>query len=483
MKKRFVQISKLEVTAFVSGFVLMVYELAGARILAPSIGSSTYVWTSVIGVIIAALSLGYWTGGKIADKRGYMIDIARLCLAIGLMVTYTLIAYGSLLDWVVVSFEDPRWQGVMASLLLFAPTSFLLGMLSPYLAKMNVRSLKTTGSSIASLSALNSVGGIVGTFVAGFILFSYIGSHETLAILAATMIALSWLIGPKIQWKWRAAISIIIAIAIASPQSVVHGVSIDTPSAHYTILDNMPWRGGDIRALAAGPSAVQSGIYKEKPDELVFWYTQQLAAVAAAADKRDDILVLGGGAYTLPRYLAEKYPNSTIDVVEIDPKLADISRQYFNYEDRSNIRLISDDARSYVNQTTKKYDIVFVDVYSDTHVPFTMLTREYGDRIDAITKPEGIVAANMIAGLTHGCGTLLNALDAPYRNHFPHVRYTLENDTVPFDNLISVYSRTPREFVGMTSLNMYTKVSYTDNYAPAEKLQDDCRSMQGLGES
>lgn len=478
MKNKGLRVNKLEVTAFVSGFVLMVYELAGARILAPSIGSSTYVWTSVIGIIIAALSLGYWMGGRVADSRGYMIDIARLCLAIGLSVAYTLVAYMTLLEWVAATFVDPRWQGVVASLLLFAPTSFLLGMLSPYLAKMNVRSLKTTGSSIASLSALNSMGGIVGTFTAGFVMFSYIGSHETLASLALVMVGLSWLIGPKIQWKIRAGLSVIIVIVLASPQQVAQGISIDTASARYTVFENMPWTGGAIRAIATGPSAVQSGVYETRPNDLAFWYTQQLAGVVAASPQRKDILVLGGGAFTLPGYLADTYPESTVDVVEIDNELLAISREHFNYRDRPNLNLIFDDARAYINRAAKQYDIVIVDVYSDTHVPFTMLTREYGDKINAITQPGGTVAVNMIAGTREGCLTLLGALDAPYRAHLPHVRYVVENSQEPYDNIIAAYSREKREFPGLVPLDLPGSILYTDNFAPAEKLQDDCRKMR-----
>lgn len=477
MNKNAKRVSKLEVTAFVSGFVLMVYELAGARILAPSIGSSTYVWTSVIGIIIAALSLGYWTGGKIADKRGYLIDVARLCLAVGLMIAYTLIMYVSVLDWVSRDLTDPRWQGVVASFMLFAPTSFLLGMLSPYLAKLNVRSLKTSGSSIASLSALNSVGGITGTFVAGFILFGYIGSHETLAILAVMMVGLSWLVGPRIQWKQRTALSAAIIMMVALPLPTAHGLQIDTPSAHYTILETTI-EGKKARGLATGPDAMQSGIYTDDPDQLVFWYTQQLDAVVAATEKRDTILVLGGGALTLPQHLAKKYPGSSIDVVEIDPKLADISREHFNYLDPANINLIFDDARTYVNKTSKQYDIVLVDVYGDSHVPFSLMTREYGDRINAIVKEHGIVAANMIAGMESGCLILLNALDAPYREHFSYANYAIQDSRRPYANMVVTYNRTPRSLPGLQPLNLESYTLYTDNHTPAERLQYDCRKLK-----
>ena len=478
MNKKRIQLGRLELVAFISGFVLMVFELAGARILAPSIGSSTYVWTSVIGVIIAALSLGYWAGGKVADRRGHSVDIARLCLAVALTIAYALVTYFGTLQWVAAGFDDPRLQGVVASLLLFAPTSFVLGMLSPYLAKLNVRSLETSGSAVASLSALNSLGGITGTFIAGFILFGYVGSRETLALLVVAMIGLSWLVGPRVQWRARAAMSIAVAIVVMIPQPMVYGKHIDTPSAGYTVIEGVDRQYGMIRGLATGPEAVQSGIYPQKPDELVFWYTRQMDAIVASTSQRQDILVLGGGAFTLPQHLAKKYPASAIDVVEIDAKLADIARQHFNYQDPPNVRLFFEDARTYVNRAHKQYDIILIDVYGDAHVPFSMITRQYGNRIAALLKPSGVVAANMIAGMQGECLVLLNALDAPYRMHLPFVQYTQQDTSRAYSNMITTYSRTPHTYEAMQPLNLKSLVVYSDNRAPAELLQHDCRRSQ-----
>lgn len=448
----------------------MVFELAGARILAPSIGSSTYIWTSVIGVIIAALSLGYWVGGKVADSRGYMIDVARLILLTGLTAAATLVLYAGIIEWTVESFEDPRLQGVMASLLLFAPTSFLLGAISPYLAKLNVRSLKSTGRSIASLSALNSVGGIVGTFTAGFILFGFTGSRETLALVAVMMVVLSWLVVPRVAWKLRLFMSIVTLIMVAvSLMPRAGAVSIDTPSAHYEVLEST-----GVRYLVTGPNAAQSGVSVQQPDRLLFWYTQQLADVVRQAKNHQDVLVLGGGAFTLPQYLAQKYPDSTIDAVEIDPQLADVARKHFNYKDPANVNLVFQDARTYVNQTSKQYDVVIIDVYGDAQVPFSFMTREFGEQIARITKQDGVVAANLIAGLEGECKTLFDALSAPYMAQFAHGSFRIDRPDEEKSNIIAVYSRTPFEWPAALPLDE-PAVLYTDNYAPAERLQQNCR--------
>ena len=283
----------LPIIAFISGFSLLVFELAAARILAPSIGSSTYVWTSVIGVIIASLSIGYWVGGKWADARARILDIVWICLAAAGTITSVLITYMSVLEWTVESIDDARVQGVVASLLLFAPTSFLIGALSPYLVKLRITSLKTSGQSFASLSALESIGGITGTFITGFILFGFIGARETFAVVVFLLLATSWLVTPSQQFGRRLAFTGIIAFFCIASLQMANGRQIDTASAHYSILEGT-MDGERVRGVATGPNGTQSGISLEDPDKIIFWYTKQIAEVVAAAPNRDNILILGG---------------------------------------------------------------------------------------------------------------------------------------------------------------------------------------------
>lgn len=465
-------IGKLEVVAFASGFALMAYELAGARILAPGIGSSMYVWTSVIGVIIAALSLGYWVGGKVADRRGYAIDVARFLLLIAVAVVGTMVSYEAVMPWVTIMFADARIQGVVTSLLLFAPASFLLGVVSPYLAKLKVRSLKMTGRSIAGLSTFNALGSITGTFITGFILFSYIGSRETLVIIAVSVMAISWLMAPRVQVWQRIGLSVAVllpaGLSLLTPNA--HSISIDTPTAHYEIVE----RDG-VRMLLTGPRGVQSGVNMSNSDELVYWYTQKMAEVVEYAPERDRILMLGGGVFTVPRYLAHKYPDTTIDVVEIDPQLAEIARRHFHYDDPPNVNLVFQDARTYINQTHKRYDVVLVDVYGDIEVPFTFMTREYGQSLARIVKPTGIVASNLMAGFKGQCRQLLEALDAPYRAHFGYVQYKSEDtEDEKHMNIVATYSRQSIQWPQSKQLKLSGSPLYTDNFAPSERLQYGC---------
>lgn len=465
----------LPIVAFVSGFSLMTFELAAARVLAPNIGSSTYVWTSVIGVIIAALSLGYWAGGKMADARNRPTDIAYLCLAIAATITLTLLNYQHLIDSTVQSIEDARLQGVYASLVLFAPTSFLIGALSPYLVKLKVTSLATSGQSFASLSALESIGGITGTFITGFVLFGYIGAREAFAVVAFLLLASSWLIMPTHRWAGRLATSVAIGLICLGSLQVANKGHIDTPTAHYSIFE--AWMNDTpVRGIATGPNGTQSGVFIHQPNKLVFWYTQRMAEVVAQAPQRDRILVLGGGAFTLPQYLATIYPKSTVDVVEIDPKLADISRQYFSYKDPKNVNMIFGDARTYINKSDKKYDTILVDVYSDSSVPFSLMTKEYGQQIERLLADKGVVIVNMIAGPQGACKELLIALDAPYRQSMLYAAYKTQRPDSVKSNMIVAYSKQPVQWTGSSALTLAPSGAYTDNFAPVERIQQDCHN-------
>lgn len=470
--------NRLEVVSFISGFALLAFELVAARVLAPTIGSSTYVWTSVIGVIIAALSLGYWVGGQVADTRARATDIIGLLIVTAGTVLLTQLTYLGALRWITEVAADPRLQAVIVSIILFAPTSFLLGALGPYLAKLNVVSLKTSGSRVASLSALNSVGGIVGTFVTGFFLFGYVGSRETFGIIIVLLVAISWVILPRYKPLQRAAVSVFLLAALFIPSPSLPGITdIDTPSSHYQVIDFL-YKDQLVRGLTTGPSGVQSAVYKDGGSNPVFWYAQEISRLTVEKNPAD-ILILGGGAFTLPQYLAEQLPKSQIDVVEIDPELERISTDYFNYNQPTNVRPIFQDARSYISQSSKKYDVIIVDVYGDTSIPFSLITKEYGRAIEDNVAPGGTVIVNIIAGLSGPCKEALGAVDAAYREKLPHAVYAREpGSSERRANFIVSYSRKPIHDTSRPELPRFKGEPYTDNFSPAERLYYNCQTVQ-----
>lgn len=467
----------LEAIAFVSGFVLMAYELVAARLLAPTIGSSVYVWTSVIGTVILALSIGYFIGGRLADKRAQPSDVAWLCLMAATAITSTLLLYQPILELIDLTISDMRLQGVVASLILFVPASIALGMLSPYLVKLRVTSLTTSGQSVASLSALNSIGGITGTFITGFVLFGYVGSRESLVLCIGAMIATSWLVAPRMQWWWRLMVSLGLLIVIIGTINTMQALAvIDTPSAHYTVLKRTNATGRTMTLLTTGPHGVQSGVYDDRPEELLFWYTQEMARMTSVHPSKSRILMLGGGTFTLPSYMSTLYPDSQIDVVEIDPELERIAKEYFWYRDRPNVKIIAEDARTYVNRTTEQYDIVLVDVYNDISVPHSLMTTEYGMALDKIVNSNGLVVVNSVSSLEGSCRDMFAAIHAVYYERFGYAAYTKDPRVSKKvrSNIIHIYARTPLSSDYGNPLALPRQTAFTDNFVPTERLQQLC---------
>lgn len=474
------KIWRLPFIAFVVGFVLMVFELAAARLLAPTLGSSIYVWTSVIGGIIASLSVGVWLGGKYADKRNKESDLAWILLGCGLTIGLMLLFAEYTLAGLSESGLDPRLSGVLAAILLFAPTSFMIGACSPYLAKFNVTSLKDTGKSVANLDAMNALGGITGTFLTGFVLFAVMGTRSIFAALILLTVLLSWVIRPRAYTMPRIAASIglmLLAAVSIKPVLKVDSTQINTASSSYVIATSI-YNNQHAKLLTTSPIASQSGIDINSPDKLLFWYTQEIAHVIKEQKLvNPKILILGGGAFTLPEYLAKAYPDGHVDTVEIDTSLLQIAKDHFNFNEQPNLTIINQDARSFLHTNKQQYDIVAVDVYSDVSVPFALATKEYGQNLVKAVNPNGIVIVNSIGNHTGACKQLLDATLLTYSDNFKYglISKRPGSDSRSPSNNIAVFSN--RKVSLSNDYQVYTAANslrLTDDYAPIEPIQYKC---------
>jgi spermidine synthase len=478
-------LSRFELTAFVTGFSLMSFELTASRILAPRIGTSFYVWTTVIGVMIAALAMGYAVGGYMADKRVAEMDIALILIMAALTICICLSAYEPTISLLTTTFKDIKLQGICAAIVLFAPASFLMGSLSPYLARLRLEGLKDAGQRIAGLSALNALGSIAGTFLTGFVLFNMIGSEANLALVTAILLVASWLFKPKAQLRFRilliSCIALILALRIGSPPTS-KAMQIDTPTAHYTVRDTQR-QGRPIRVLEMGPDGYQSGIYLDGSKDLVFQYTQQMARLALAAPHHDNILILGGGAFTLPQYLSDHLPDAQIDVAELDPKLPSISTKYFNYQNPQNVRVFAQDARIFLEYAqsadSRKYDLVLVDVYSDSSVPFSLVTTEYAQALHSVLTGDGVVVANIIGATNDRCVALTSSMDRSYKQSFTQSSYFPLKDAQlqTRQNIIALYSNKDVSWAQGQTVDFEksgTARTLTDDFAPVEAMHERC---------
>jgi predicted membrane-bound spermidine synthase len=323
---------------------------------------------------------------------------------------------------------------------------------------------------------MNAVGSIAGTFITGFVLFGLIGARTTLLIIIITVIVISWLIVPRIQTKLRIMLTIVILL-ITGLLAVLHYISrdvtIDTAIATYVITTGLH-NGRPVTNLITGPMGIQSSVYQSGDKELIFWYTREIARIVEESQiAPSNILIIGGGAYTMPEYFAKQFPDSLVDVVEIDPELVQISKRYFRYEPTDNIRHYATDARGYINTVEQRYDLVIVDVFSDSTVPWQFVTREYGDRIHSLVQPDGMVIVNTITAQNDDCQPLTDALAATYSG-FGHAYYSSEHNTYIRGNIEMIFSDKPLDIKDIKSLPRPLMSAYTDDYAPIEFFQQQC---------
>ncbi|NOX45753.1 MAG: hypothetical protein GXO89_02105 [Chlorobi bacterium] len=178
----------LEIIVFVCGAVVMAFEIVGSRMLGPYVGTSIFVWTGIIGVILLCLSLGYYYGGKIADKNPDFKLLAMIILFAGLFIGISTLVKDGLLAMLLNVFSDVKLISLLASFILFSVPSVLLGMVSPFAARLKIKTLDKSGSAVGNLYAISTLGSITGTFLAGFYLIPSFGVTSILYLLALILV-------------------------------------------------------------------------------------------------------------------------------------------------------------------------------------------------------------------------------------------------------------------------------------------------------
>lgn len=480
----------LEITVFICGAVVMVFELVGSRVLGPYLGASTFVWTSLIGVILGSLSLGYYIGGKMADKKANLTTLSLIILLAALGIFLTIISKNILLGFLQIYISNIKTSSVLASIILFFPTSFLMGIVSPYTVKLKIASLNTSGSTVGNLYALSTIGSITGTFLAGFYLIPTFGTNKLLIILSVILIANSILLSLKHLTKIKLSILLVFIISWI----IIGGLQTAFAKNGFTDTDteyNRVWIFPYLDHATNKPTRIMrindessSAMFLDD-DNLVFEYTKYYRLASHFNPNFKSTLMIGGGAYSYPKYYIKNFPSSTIDVVEIDPKLTDLAKSYFRLTDNPNLKIYNEDGRTYLNKNTKKYDVIFCDAFKSKYPPYQLSTKEAMQKEFDALNDNGIVILNIISAVEGNKGKLLRAIYTTYKSIFPQV-YILPVTTPENGNevqniiIIALKSKDVPKFNSSDSeLNQYLQHIWkkeidtdmpiiTDDYAPVD---------------
>ena len=417
----------LEIVVFVCGAVVMMFELVGSRVLGPYFGTSLFVWTSLIGIILGSLSLGYYLGGKIADKKcsfkSLSLIIFLAAISIGLMVIIKDF-------WLFVlqsSFTDIRTSSVLASLGLFLPASVFLGMVSPYAVKLKLNNLNTSAQTVGNLYAISTTGSIFGTFLAGFYLIPHFGTNKLLIILSITLIIISLALSAKKDTRIKLSVFAIVVIGwlvisglnYMLPKSGF--IDVDTAYNRIWIYDRIDFRTNKIVKMMGINNENHSSMFLDS-DELVNEYTKYYHLAKHFNPNFKKTMMLGGAGYSYPKDFLYRYPEATIDVVEIDPKVTELAKKYFRLEENPRLTIYHEDGRVFLNQTQKKYDVIFGDAFNSLHsLPYQLTTKEAVQKKYNILNDDGVVILNIISAIEGEKGKFLRAEYATYKSLFPQV--------------------------------------------------------------
>jgi spermidine synthase len=408
-------------TVFLSSACIMILELVAGRIIAPYVGVSLYTWTSVIGVVLAGISLGNFLGGWLADRVASLRLLGTIFLLGGLssfgiltVDTVGLLAPG---DWPLVV------QILIVTTALFFLPCLILGTISPVVAKLAVRDLRRTGITVGRIYAAGTVGSIVGTFATGFLLISWFGTHVIVWGVALVLLSLGLLFLLAGRWPWLLVALLILAggTVLATHMGWLRG-PCSSETNYFCIKVKEQERNGELVRVLILDRLVHSYTSLDDPTKLVYGYEQMYAEVTAYRALEDDhlrALFVGGGGYTFPRYMEAVYPNSDLDVIEIDPGVTQIAHQLLGLARDTRVLTYNEDARVFLERKpAARYDLILGDAFNDFSVPYHLTTQEFNERVRAWLNDDGLYVVNIVDGPR---GDFLRSYLHTLRQSFGHV--------------------------------------------------------------
>jgi len=431
----------LNAIVFACGAALMGLEIVAARVLAPALGNSIYVWGSVISIVMTALAIGYWLGGQAADRFGPARTLPTVIAGAAASTTIAPLVAAATLPW--AAGLGPRAGSLAASAFIFFVPALLLAMVSPLGVRIAAsRGMSHVGRSAGGLYAVSTGGSIVGTLATSFWLIPLLSIEPLIvwtgfALAATSLVALALPLNmPQALAAHEGAhdgssagrLDVGRMMRMATPATLVL-VGVAIVLGGYVLLKVAPVPGEnefgetvlfradtqyhritvtedeDARHLRFDRSH-QSAIALDDPYVSRIRYPDYLHLALALRPEAERVLVLGLGGGAVTKRMWRDYPAVSIDSVEIDPVVADVARDYFDLPEDARSRVFVEDARRYVQSTDETYDIIIIDAYYADALPFHLTTDQFFREVEVRLAPGGVVAYNVISGV-EGSGSEL----------------------------------------------------------------------------
>jgi spermidine synthase len=452
----------LSTAVFLSGAALLGVEIAASRVLAPTFGSSLYVWGALIGVVLTGLSIGYWAGGMLADRwPSPYLFVGAIALGAALVLAIPIVDEW-VLEQVVAWDPGPRLDPLVASIILFGPMSVVLATVSPIAVRRAARSLDRLGTTAGRLFAISTAGSIAGTFATSFWLVPEYGTDQVLAVGAVVLLAAAasvallerlWIPGVALVAGAGAALLAVGALAPDTEGRVLQGSAARNWSPLYRERDLRTPRQLDPAevglANASGftvreardtryhrllvvedessrflrfDSSFQSGMYLDDPFRTRFVYSDYLHLGLAYNPRATKVLVVGLGGGSTQKRIWRDFRDVEVTTVELDPEVVETAYEWFELPRDPRLDVAVDDGRRFLQRTDERYDVIMVDAFYADGVPFHLTTLEFVELMRDRLTPGGVIATNVIGAITGSSSQITRALWKTYGAVFPTVK-------------------------------------------------------------
>ncbi|HMJ02329.1 MAG TPA: fused MFS/spermidine synthase [Conexibacter sp.] len=422
---------RLLLLVFVVGASSLGGEIAAARLLAPWFGDSTLIWANTIATVLLALSAGYWLGGRLADRTPSVERLSAIVLvAAGLFALVPFVA-GPFLRVSVDAFDSLSAGAFVGSLVavlvLIALPMLLLGTVAPYAIRLAVSRVEEAGRVAGRLYAISTLGSLSGVFLSALLLIPFLGTRRTFLVFALALAVVA-----VVSLQRRAAVlapvavAVLIAIPVGTVKATGDGRVIwerETPYQYARVIESSD---GERRLELNEGQAVHS-LYR--PDTFLtgdYWDEFLVLPLVALPAAPRSVAIVGNAAGTTARAYGHYFPDTRVDAVELDGALNEVGRELFDL-DGPRLHLHTADGRTFLRQSARRWDAIFVDAYRQPYVPFHLATREFFALARERLTPGGVVLVNV--GHPEGSDALEETLSATMRDVFEHVARDASEDT------------------------------------------------------
>ncbi len=479
----------LYATIFLTGAIIMIVELVGIRLFTPYFGSTMNVVTGIISAVLTAMGFGYFIGGKIADKnpRLSILTLLLFCASLLLLITFTWSE--KMLIMLSANKQFHSLFVVIASLGILGPFSLLLAAISPYAVKLLLHTIKSSGTTAGIAYAIGTFGSISGTLLSGYALIPTLPLNWIIFYTSAFLFLWSVVLAVRAKMTIKLICFGVLMfllfgyIYLVTRKRADTLITVESQYGNIQVIQGFIKENGEEkfgRFIMVNNRCCQSGMDLKKPNDLYFKYLDYFAWGASLVPSASSYLIVGGGGYSYPKHIVANVPDAIVDVVEIDPVMTAIAKQYFFVPESPRLKTYFEDGRIYLNTNDKKYDVIAMNATHDYSVPFALVTQEAIYKIKNSLSDKGIVMTNIASGITGSKSKLFASVYKTYTSVFKNV-YAFKVYSTPDSEIQTIVLIASESDLRLTNRHEYITtqiepsknieaILLTDNFAPVERM-------------